>query len=73
MPTVTYQIIFYNLDGKEDSRDEFGCAEDAWEAFRTFAEPNSTDIYSRITQTAFDWKDYHEYFIASLTFWAGSN
>lgn len=68
MPTTTYEITFYDLRGAEDSRSQHTTAGEAWDAFRLFAEPDSAEIYSRITLTAFDWNTGTEKTLATLTF-----
>ena len=68
MPTTTYEITFFDLNGREDSCCQHTTAEDAWEAFRLFAEPDSAELYSRITLTAYDWATDTETTLATLTF-----
>ena len=68
MPTTTYEMTFYDLSGREDSRAQHTNAKDAWDAFRVFAEPDSAEVYSRITLTAHNWTTGTETALATLTF-----
>ena len=69
MPGITYFIIFHH----RDAHDRFEAVEyihlaDAWGAFRLFAEPDSSEIYTRIEMTAHNWEDGTESPVASMDF-----
>ena len=68
MPETTYQITYYDRSGAEDSVQQYSAGECAWDAFRAFAEPDSAELYSRITLTAYDWTANTEKALATLTF-----
>ena len=68
MPTTTYQIIFYDRSGARDSAQHCPDGAVAWGAFRLFSEPDSAEVYSRITLTTYDWMTGNETTLATLTF-----
>ena len=68
MPTITYEISFYNRHGELDSHHQITDSDSAWYTFRCFAEEESAEAYSRITLTKYDWTDFSENLLATLTF-----
>lgn len=68
LPNKTYEITFYGLDGAPDSTQQYTDEATARDAFRTFDEPDSAEIYSRITLSAYDWETNEETELETLTF-----
>ncbi len=71
MPGITYMLQFTHRDaGDIPETIEYIALSDAWEAweaFRLFAEPESSEIYTRIDLIAHNWEDSTEAHIASMT------
>ena len=69
MPGITYMLQFTHRDyGDNPEVIEYTALADAWKAFRLFAEPDSSEIYTRIEFIAHDWEDGAEAHIASMDF-----
>ena len=70
MPGITYNIRFHHRTAHSAAceEQEHLALADAWEAFRLFAEPDSSEIYSRIELIAHNWEDGTELIIASMEF-----
>ena len=70
MPGITYIIRFHhrNVRSAACEEQEHMALADAWEAFRLFAEPDSSEIYTRIELVAHDWEGGTESPIASMDF-----
>jgi len=51
MPTISYRITFHHQDGTPHEEHWFNDAHDAWQAFRLFAEPDSSELYTSIELT----------------------
>ena len=68
MAEKTFDLVFYDLAGAEDSTQTFNDLEVAKEALQLFDEPDSTEMYSRITLVEYDWKTRHETELKALTF-----
>ena len=69
MPGITYIIRFHLRDGRIPCEEQEHMAlADSWEAFRLFAEPDSSEIYTRIELIAHDWENSTESPIASMDF-----
>ena len=64
----TYELVFYDRDGQVDSEQDYTDRETALEAFRFFDEPDSAELYSRITLTAHDWSTGAEAELDALSF-----
>ena len=70
LPKITYILTFTHTDSSEIEEQEFARAEDAWTAFRMFAEPDSFEIYSGIRLVEYNWTERQEYPLAQMTFLA---
>ena len=71
MPNHTYILRFTLRDGTPENpceEQEHAALPDAWEAFRLFAEPDSSEIYTHIALTEYSWVDGTEHHIASMSF-----
>ena len=68
LPDKTYEITFYGPDGAPDSTQQYTEEAAAREAFRTFDEPDSAELYSRITLSVYDWETNGETELETLTF-----
>lgn len=68
MSDISYIIRFTHADGSSAEAQEYFNPEDAWYAFRLFAEPDSLDIYSRVELTEYHWDEKQSYPLAELTF-----
>lgn len=68
MPTISYRITFHRKDDNAPEEQWLGDAHTAWEAFRLFAEPDSSEIYSRIELTEVNWEEHKDYPLAALEF-----
>ena len=55
LPEITYEITFYSLSGGIDSIQQHTDEASARSILRLFDEPDSAELYSRITLTAHDW------------------
>ena len=67
MSESTFILRFTHYDSSEIEEQEHTTAESAWDAFRTFAEPGSFEIYSRVE---YNWEEKQEYPLAQMTFLA---
>ena len=68
MAEKTYDLVFYDLAGAEDSTQSFNDLGAAEEALQLFDEPDSTEMYSRIALVEYDWTARKETEIQALTF-----
>ena len=71
MPDRTYILRFTLRDGTPENpceEQEHAALTSAWEAFRLFAEPDSSEIYTHIALTEYNWADGTEREIASMDF-----
>lgn len=68
LPEITYELTFYDRDGEEDSVQQYTDEQTGREVLSLFDEPNSEELYSRITLTAYDWNAKESRFLAELTF-----
>ena len=68
LPTTTYELNFYNREGKVESVQEYTNEANARAAMDLFREPDSAELYSRITLTAYDWTTGTETTLKTLTF-----
>ena len=66
VPDKTYELTFLYKEGGMDKGQEFSDLPTAIEAFRSFVEPASAEIYSGITLTEYDWKTKKERIVAAL-------
>ena len=60
MPDKTYELTFLYKEGGMDKGQVFSDLPTSLEAFRSFVEPASAEIYSGITLTEYDWKTKKE-------------
>ena len=69
MPGITYMLQFTRRD-RENTPEviEYMALADAWEAFRLFAEPDSSEMYICITLIARNWEEGTESPIATMAF-----
>ena len=69
MPGITYMLQFTHRD-RRDIPDviEYVALAEAWKAFRIFAEPDSSEMYTRIELIAHNWEGGTEAHIASMSF-----
>ena len=70
MPSITYTIRFIHLDPSDGipcEEQEHLSLTEAWNAFRLFAEPDSSDLYSEIELIERNWEDGSERLLAWLT------
>ena len=69
MPGITYMLQFTHRDRRDIPETiEYIALAEAWKAFRLFAEPDSSEIYTRIELIAHNWEDGTETHIASMDF-----
>ena len=68
LPETTYEVTFYDKDGEEDSVQQHTTEESAKEIMKLFDEPDSAELYSRITLTAYEWSTGESRFLEELTF-----
>ena len=71
MPDRTYILRFTLRDGTSKNpceEQEHATLPSAWEAFRLFAEPDSSEIYTHIALTEYDWLEGAMRHIASMDF-----
>ena len=70
MPEVTYIIRFMRREHGHVPCDEIEhlTLADAWEAVRLFAEPESSEIYTRIELIIHNWAECTETIIFSMDF-----
>ena len=68
LPGTTYELTFYDREGEVDSIQEHTNESDACAALDLFREPDSAELYSRITLTAYDWGTGTETTLKTLTF-----
>lgn len=55
LPGITYEITFYDRDGGIDSVQQHTDEALARSILQMFDEPDSAELYSRITLAAHDW------------------
>lgn len=65
---TTYEIAFYDLHGQLDSAQQHTDEATAQSILRLFDEPDSAELYSRITLTAHDWSPGSETELDALSF-----
>jgi hypothetical protein len=68
LPGTTYELTFYDREGEVDSIQEHTNESDARETMDLFREPDSAELYSRITLTAYDWTTGTETTLKTLVF-----
>jgi hypothetical protein len=68
LPTTTYELTFYDREGEVESIQEHTNEADARETMDLFREPDSAELYSRITLTAYDWTTGTETTLKTLVF-----
>lgn len=71
MPNETYFLILEHRDTKPGvpyEEMEFTLLQDAWDAFRKFAEPASSEIYSEIEIVRYNWTDNTAHSLARMAF-----
>ena len=71
MQNETYFLILEHRDARPGvpyEEMEFTLAQDAWDAFRKFAEPAGSEIYSEIELVRYNWKDCTVYSLARMAF-----
>lgn len=68
LPEITYEIAFFDLRGGIDSIQQHTDEATARAVLRMFDEPDSAELYSRITLTAHDWSTGTETELHSLFF-----
>ena len=69
MPEITFTIRFVHRDPTDIPEViEYTALDVAWQAARLFAEPDSSEIYTRIEMTAHNWEDGTESHIARMDF-----
>lgn len=68
MAEKTYDLVFYDLSGAEDSTQSFNDRPTAEDALQLFNEPDSAELYSRIALVEYDWKVMKETELKALTF-----
>ena len=66
---ITYMLKFTHRDSRDIPETiEYIALAEAWKAFRLFAEPDSSEIYTRIELITHNWEDGTEAHIASMSF-----
>lgn len=65
---TTYEIAFYDLQGQLDSCQQHTDETTARSILRLFDEPDSAELYSRTTLTAYDWSTGAEAELDALIF-----
>jgi hypothetical protein len=68
MAEKTYDLVFYDLAGAEDSTQSFNDRPAAEDALQLFNEPDSAEMYSRIALVEYNWKTKRETELKALTF-----
>lgn len=68
MAEKTYDLVFYDLAGAEDSTQSFNDFGAAEVALQLFDEPDSAEMYSRIALVEYDWTARKETELKALTF-----
>lgn len=68
MSERTFILRFTHHDCSEIEEQEHITTSTAWEAFRAFAEPGSSEIYSSIEMLEYSWQDRRERPLAQMTF-----
>lgn len=68
LPTITFEITFFDLEGNEESVQQHTNEADARAALELFNEPDSAELYSRITLSSFNWSTGTERTMKTLTF-----
>jgi len=71
MPSITYHIRFtlrQPKPGHPYEEQEYIHIENAWAAFRLFAEQDSRWIYSRVELSEYNWEELEDTLIASMDF-----
>ena len=68
MSERTFILRFTHHDCSEIEEQEHTAASTAWEAFRAFAEPDSSEIYHRIELLEYSWRNRQERPLAQMTF-----
>ena len=68
LPNKTYEITFYGRNGELDSTLQFTDRQTAEEAFSTFDEADSAELYSRITLSEYDWETEKETELGTMGF-----
>ena len=68
LPGTTYELTFYDREGEVDSIQEHTNESDARAALDLFREPDSAELYSRITLTSYDWGSGTEQTLKTLEF-----
>ena len=73
MPETTFSLLFVLRQPRGSipyEEQQYTNLDDAWAAFRTFAEPDSCELYSRIELVRTDWNatDFSPILIAAMDF-----
>ena len=68
LPEITYEISFYDRHGVIDRVQQYTEEALARSILQMFNEPDSAELYSRITLTAHDWPSGIDTELASLIF-----
>ena len=68
MAEKTYDLVFYDLAGAEDSTQSFNDRPTAEDALQLFNEPDSAEMYSRIVLVKYDWRTKQAIELKSLRF-----
>ena len=68
LPTTTYELTFYDREGEVESIRQHTNEADARDALELFREPDSAELYSRITLTSYDWGTGTEQTLKTLEF-----
>lgn len=68
MAEKTYDLVFYDLAGAEDSTQSFNDRPTAEDALQLFNEPDSAELYSRIALVEYNWKTKRETELKALIF-----
>ena len=69
MPKITFMLQFAHRDRRDIPEViEYTALDAAWQAARLFAEPGSSEIYTRIDLIAHNWAEGTETTVFSMTF-----
>ena len=68
LPSTTYELTFFDREGVEESIQQYTNEDDARAILDLFNEPDSAELYSHITLTAYSWDTGTERILKSLTF-----
>jgi hypothetical protein len=68
LPVITYNITFYDREGEVDSIQQHTTEESAKKIMKLFDEPDSSELYRRITLTSYDWGTDKVSLLKELTF-----